>query len=285
MWFTSTVRSILSNEKYKCDALLQKTLTTDFLTKKPKVNEGEVPQYYVTGDHEAIIEPDVWDQLQYELATRHGDINTGKKDLVASRLKRDQSSAWYGQENWASTSPSKHTVWQCNHKYQGETVCQSPTLRDEQIQAAFLDAFNRLTERLHPETRLDEAISQVFDTTRLEAKAARYAQETDSLQHRLEELIRQNQTTIQDQDAYLAEYGQLEAAWQKTLAVKKTIRAQIAASSAKRTAVTAAYRRIASQPIAGFQSFQWDALIDHAAVNTGRITFTFKTGTDITVDI
>ena len=35
------------NEKYKGDALLQKTFTVDFLTKKMKPNEGEVPQYYV----------------------------------------------------------------------------------------------------------------------------------------------------------------------------------------------------------------------------------------------
>ena len=66
--------SILSNEKYKDDALLQKTFTTDFLTKKMKVNEGEVPQYYVSGNHEPITEPRIWDQMQYELATRHGNI-------------------------------------------------------------------------------------------------------------------------------------------------------------------------------------------------------------------
>ena len=60
---TSTVRSILSNEKYKGAALLQKTFTTDFLTKKMKVNEGEVPQYYVTGNHEPIIAPRIWDQV------------------------------------------------------------------------------------------------------------------------------------------------------------------------------------------------------------------------------
>ena len=46
-WSQTTVDSILSNEKYKGDALLQKKFTTDFLTKKMKVNEGEVPQYYV----------------------------------------------------------------------------------------------------------------------------------------------------------------------------------------------------------------------------------------------
>ena len=40
-WSGSTVRSILTNEKYKGDALLQKVYTVDFLTKKKKVNEGE----------------------------------------------------------------------------------------------------------------------------------------------------------------------------------------------------------------------------------------------------
>ncbi|WP_327444706.1 recombinase family protein [Clostridium tarantellae] len=47
IWQGSTVSSILKNEKYKGDALLQKSFTVDFLTKKTKVNEGEVPQYYV----------------------------------------------------------------------------------------------------------------------------------------------------------------------------------------------------------------------------------------------
>ncbi len=60
IWRGSTVRSILQNEKYKGDALLQKVFTTDFLSKKKKKNEGEVPQYYVEGNHEAIISPEVF---------------------------------------------------------------------------------------------------------------------------------------------------------------------------------------------------------------------------------
>lgn len=46
-WYESTISSILSNEKYKGDALLQKTYTVDFLTKKRAENKDEVPQYYV----------------------------------------------------------------------------------------------------------------------------------------------------------------------------------------------------------------------------------------------
>lgn len=57
VWPASTVKSILTNERYKGAALLQKKFTVDFLTKKTKINEGEVPQYYVEDSHPAIIEP------------------------------------------------------------------------------------------------------------------------------------------------------------------------------------------------------------------------------------
>ena len=46
---------MLRNEKYMGDALLQKTYTVDFMTKKKVKNTGIVPQYYVEDDHEAII--------------------------------------------------------------------------------------------------------------------------------------------------------------------------------------------------------------------------------------
>ena len=66
-WRPNTVESILTNEKYKGDALLQKSFTVDFLTKKSKLNEGEVPQYYVANSHPAIIEPEIFDLVQYEM--------------------------------------------------------------------------------------------------------------------------------------------------------------------------------------------------------------------------
>ena len=70
VWQRATVESILRNEKYKGSALLQKSFTVDFLTKKTKINEGEVPQYYVEDSHPAIIEPWEWEQVQVELERR-----------------------------------------------------------------------------------------------------------------------------------------------------------------------------------------------------------------------
>ncbi len=69
-WYSSTVSSIVSNEKYKGDALLQKKYTIDYLTKKTKKNNGELPQYYVTDGHAPIIPKRTFDEAQTERVAR-----------------------------------------------------------------------------------------------------------------------------------------------------------------------------------------------------------------------
>lgn len=80
-WQRATVESILSNEKYKGSALLQKSFTVDFLTKKTKVNKGEVSPYYVEESHPAIIQPEEWQMAQTELAKRK---SSGKRHRQTS---------------------------------------------------------------------------------------------------------------------------------------------------------------------------------------------------------
>ena len=81
IWQASTIESILTNEKYKGSALLQKSFTVDFLTKTMKRNEGEVPQYYIEHSHPAIIDPQEFQMVQNEIARRkalyHIDRNRG----------------------------------------------------------------------------------------------------------------------------------------------------------------------------------------------------------------
>lgn len=100
-WLASTVESILKNEKYAVKALLQKAFTVDFFTKKKKLNEGEVPQYFVENIHPAVIEPQVYDLVQYELKKRKtaygyktggscllGKIVCGECGILLSRLNK-----------------------------------------------------------------------------------------------------------------------------------------------------------------------------------------------------
>ena len=69
-WYSSSLHKILTNEKYMGDALLQKTYTVDFLSKKRVNKDGVVPQYYVENNHEAIIPKHLFMLVQEELKKR-----------------------------------------------------------------------------------------------------------------------------------------------------------------------------------------------------------------------
>ncbi|MFW0185078.1 recombinase family protein [Rothia sp. CCM 9418] len=195
-WSVSTIRSILSNEKHKGDALLQKTFTTDFLTKTTKTNKGEIPQYYVTGNHDPIIDPDVWDQVQYELTTRHGTGSGSKLHLFSSRLKCADCGSWYGRKTWSSTT-NKHTVWHCNNKHTAPKTCTTPTLRDHQIKTAFLAALSRLATDLENED-LRQDLATVFTTKELEEDRDQVAKRQAELEAMFSAMVAHNQQTALD---------------------------------------------------------------------------------------
>jgi hypothetical protein len=107
-WQVATIRSILTQEKYKGHALLQKTLTVDFLSKRTKVNEGEAPQYYVTDSHPAIVSPDEFDAVQAELERRS---SIGRplscNSPFATRLVCGSCGGWYGKKVLGSYKEDK----------------------------------------------------------------------------------------------------------------------------------------------------------------------------------
>jgi len=67
VWRLTSVRQMLTNEKYKGDILLQKTYSTDHLTKHRAKNQGELPQYYLEGSHTGIVGKEMWECVQLEL--------------------------------------------------------------------------------------------------------------------------------------------------------------------------------------------------------------------------
>ena len=84
-WTTTYIRGILQNERYTGDALLQKTYTTDPITKKQKKNRGELPQYLVKNCHPAIISHELFDLVQKEISRR--SVATGNSDADSARPK------------------------------------------------------------------------------------------------------------------------------------------------------------------------------------------------------
>ena len=163
------MQSILTNEKYKGDALLQKVFTTDFLTKK---NEGEVPQYYVESNHEAIIQPSVFDLVQKEMVRRStGTDRHGSVSLFSSRIRCGDCRAFYGSKVWHSTDKYRKMIWRCNHKYKGQDNCSTPHLDEDTIKALFVKAINLLCDDREELISTFEAIkAELYDTTALETE-------------------------------------------------------------------------------------------------------------------
>lgn len=117
-WMKNTIDSILRNEKYKGDALLQKKYTINYLNHTLVKNNGQIPQYYVENNHPAIIDRDMWEQVQIELARRDElGAKYSSTDIFASKLICEDCGGFYGKKKWHSNSKYSRFVYQCNRKF------------------------------------------------------------------------------------------------------------------------------------------------------------------------
>ena len=187
-WRPETVKKILQNEKYIGDALLQKTYTVDFLTKKRVKNNGIVPQYYVENSHEAIIPRDLYMQVQEEMV-RRANLHSG-----ANRKKRVYSSRYalsshvycpkcgdiYRRIAWNNRG-KRSTVWRCVSRVEhGPKCCDAPTVQESALQDAVMQAINKA---YHSRDTVIEQLKQNIETVL--SKAEQPAEDIDG---RLEEL-------------------------------------------------------------------------------------------------
>ena len=157
-WYEGSIRKMLTNEKYKGDALLQKTYTVDFLSKKRADNDGQVPQYYVEDSHPAIIDKEMWEAVQLEMERRRNfALQYGIRKLeyattsnpFAGRVICGSCGQVFGRKVWNSTDDRfRRIVWRCNGKYvvKGEKGCESRHIDDGVLYQAFVDVFNAMIE-------------------------------------------------------------------------------------------------------------------------------------------
>lgn len=160
IWTSCTVRSILSNEKYMGDALINKKYTVDFLSKKVKKNNGERPKYYVENNHPAIIDRNTFNRVQEELARRSGKR---KVKFVGTKTEQGKYSSKYALTEllicgecgtpyrrciWTTREKTKKVVWRCiNRLDYGKKYCKhSPSIEESVLQNAIMDAILKMAK-------------------------------------------------------------------------------------------------------------------------------------------
>ena len=155
-WARSAIDSILTNEKYCGDVLLQKTYIDDCINKKVKKNTGQLPMYLVQNHHEGIISRETFDAAQAELARRSAGKSPSKKNAptgrsrysskyaLSDRLYCGECGTRYQRCTWRNRDGSKRIVWRCVSRVDyGNKYCHdSPTLDEEPLHRAILASIN-----------------------------------------------------------------------------------------------------------------------------------------------
>ena len=287
VWHQGTVRSILTNEKYKGDALLQKFYTEDFLTKKQLPNKGILPQYYVEGNHEAIIPPETFELVQLELDRRKAKNGRySGVDMFASRIVCGECGGYYGSKVWHSNQAKyRRVIYRCNQKYSGEKHCSTPHVTEEQIKQSFIEALNLLIAKRNDiiaGLMVDAEI--LYNTTALEAEKKRLWDETCVLAEMVQAAINENAHVALDQTEYQKKYNDLASRYDSTKAEHDQVAARISALISTKTAVRDFINTLRGLPdkITEFSPETWGKLLDHATVyKANDIRFTFRNGIEI----
>lgn len=151
-WHTSTIAKILRNEKYMGDALLQKTYTVDYLSKKRIKNNGIMPQYYVENDHEAIIPKDIFMRVQDELVRRrlvkvspngrkHG---FSSNHVFSQMIVCGECGELFCRVHW-NNHGCRSIVWRCISRLESTGIeCHARTINELVLQDAIVKAINQM---------------------------------------------------------------------------------------------------------------------------------------------
>ena len=223
-WSISAIKGILMNEKYCGDVLIQKTFCADVISKKIIKNTGQLKQFYMPDHHEAIVSREQYNAVKAEMARRSAlrspskSAVTGRscytsKYALSDRLVCGECGTLYRRCTWTSLG-RKYPVWRCTSRLNyGTKYCRdSPTIKEEQLQAAILAAINSaMSIKSALLDRIKNAVS--LELLPVQGQTMSLA----DIEHRLEQLDEQFQNLLakaidaEDKEACNAQFAEILA--------------------------------------------------------------------------
>ena len=263
------------------DDLLQKTYTVDFLKKKRIKNNGEMPQYYVEDDHEAIIPRALFLQVQEEIARRGSQVDCmgrrrgfSAKHCFTGLLYCAECGEQFRRIHWNNRG-CKSVVWRCMTRLEKKGACHARTVYEESLKQAFVDALNQLTGG--SETYL--SIVQENMTEVIEMEQSNLPEEiqrkSDVLQKKLIECAERHE----DYEEIAQEIFRLRE--QKEQALRENVSQQ-----EQKDRMRELQEFLAAQPhhITEFDETLVRHLLAKVTVSFDRLDFTFQSGVAVSIE-
>ncbi len=151
-WHVSTVRSILTNEKYMGDCHLQKTYLADFLSPRRVENVGQADSWYVEDSHAAIIPKEQFALVQEEFKRRKSlrastETGNGKfsgKYAFSGMIVCGECGETY-RRHQQYNQYKVYPTWACKvHENTGAKNCMAKPIKEKALEDAVVRAINRL---------------------------------------------------------------------------------------------------------------------------------------------
>lgn len=287
-WHRRTVESILTNEKYKGSALLQKKFTMDFLTKKQKVNEGEVPQYFIEDSHPPIIEPQEFELVQAEIERRKG---LGKEysgsSIFSAKLVCSCCGGFFGSKVWHSTSKYRRIIWQCNHKFKNGEKCTTPHLYEDVIKEKFVQVCGMVGEYKEDFLRsCRQIVDMLSDCSAFDKQIGNLQIRADELTAVMQAFIKDNAENAQDQKRYSQRFAEYEKQMNEVESNLQSLQHKKAERLSRKELLLGMISELekTDMMIHEFDEKLWRLMVEKATVGTdGKLTFTLRNGMEIEV--
>lgn len=136
-WNRSSIRCILTNEKYCGNMLLQKTYSENYISKKPVRNHGERTRYLVENSHEAIIPKTMFDAVQAERRKRRKKMKAdgrqwSRRYPFSGMIECGECGMHYRRRTVKSGTPYEQAVWICRtFDAYGKEFCHSRQIPED----------------------------------------------------------------------------------------------------------------------------------------------------------
>ena len=126
----ASVRKLILNEVYAGDIRRQKCYVSDPIRKIKLPNRGELPQYYMTDCHEAIIDRETYAKVKAEMERRVGLINPTY--CFSGKIRCGICGANYTRKK-GKVRDRTYVHWICRSKKETGTTCTNVNFSEETL--------------------------------------------------------------------------------------------------------------------------------------------------------
>lgn len=216
VWCKEVIRSLLTNEKYVGDLMLQKTFSVDCISKKTKKNRGELAKYLISNNHPAIIDRDTYNAVQLEMARRSSKSKKSRKTIteqgkysgkyVLSEILICENCGSHYRRTYKNKNGKKRYVWRCINRIEnGEQICDAPGLNEDKLHEAICRCLNELfTDKADAMELLKSNLSYVIAGDNNSLNAYAIENEIKMLMEKADENVEMAYKTTGDKERFLS---------------------------------------------------------------------------------